>query len=98
MLRACAQVALLAVDAGPLQLHLAGGVAGLLGLVERLEGLVVLAARDQGPAEVEAGQGAFGLLQVLDGLAGVAEEERGDAELQVPASWRRRRWPLPASS
>ena len=62
-------VALLAMDAGLLQLHLTGVVAGLLGLVESLEGLVEFAARGQGAAEVEAGQGAFGLLQMLDGLA-----------------------------
>ena len=34
------EFALLAINAGPLQLDLAGVVAGLLGLFERLEGLV----------------------------------------------------------
>ena len=77
-------VALLAVDAGPLQLHLAGGVAELLGLLERLEGLVVVLRETEGAAEVVVGQRAFGLLEVLHRLAGVAEEERGDAELEVP--------------
>ena len=60
------QLAAQAVDAGPLQLDLAAGVAGLLGLVEGLEGLVQVLLLEQGLAEVEVGQGAFGLLQVLD--------------------------------
>jgi hypothetical protein len=90
-------VALVAVDAGPLQLDLAGRVARLLGLVEGLEGLVVVVPLDEGAAEVEVGQRPFGLLEVVDGLAEVAEEELGDAELEVPALGRRRWPPRPSS-
>src|SRR5262249_19370500 len=66
-----------------------GGVAGLLGLLEGLEGFVVVAAIGQRSAQVEAGQRGLGLLEVLDRVGEVAEEERGDAELEVPALGRR---------
>ncbi len=79
------QVALLAIDADALQLHLTGVVAGLLGLVVGFEGFIELAPRGQGTAEVEVGQCAFGLAEVVGGLLHVAEEERGDTELEVPA-------------
>ncbi len=91
-------VALEPEDAGPLQLHLAGGVAGFLGLLEGLEGLVEILAFEQGLAQIEVGQRPFGLLEVLDGVGEMAQEEVGDAELELPAFGRRRPWrPRPFS-
>ena len=77
------QFALGPVDAGPLELDLRGGVAGLLGLVEGLEGVVVLVPVDQGLAQIEVAERGLDLLQVGDRVAHVAEEVIGDAELQV---------------
>ena len=76
-------VVLAQVDAGPLEADGAGGVAELLGLLEGLEGLVVLLAGGERPAEVKGGQCGVGVSQVLDRLLHVAEEVEGDAELQV---------------
>src|SRR5262249_29394980 len=83
------QLAFLAVDADALQLYLAAGVAGLLGLLECLQRLVELMPRRQGPPEVEARQGRFTLPQVFDCFTGVAQEEEGDPEFEVPALGRR---------
>src|SRR6185437_13296250 len=69
----------------PLQLYLIGVVASLLGLVVRLDRFVELAARGQGASQVEIGQRALSLAQMLDGLLHVTEEERSDAEFEVPA-------------
>ena len=70
-------------NAGLLQLHLLRGVPRLLGLLERLEGFVVLAPLGVRAAEEERGERAFGQLQLLDRLRHVAEVEVDDAELEV---------------
>ena len=91
MPRASFSSPLAAVDAGPLELDLRGGVAGLLGLVERLEGVVVLVAIDEGLAQVEVAERRLHFLEVVDGVAHVAEEVVGDAELQMQLLGQRRR-------
>ena len=69
------QVALLALDAGPLKVHLAGGVSRFLGLFEGLERLVVFVAIRERASQVEGGQRPFGLFEVLDRFPEVTQEE-----------------------
>jgi hypothetical protein len=67
----------------PLQMHLLGGVARFLGLIERLHGLVVLAAVRVRPAEEERRQRAFRGFEVFDGRRHMPEEKLGNAQFEL---------------
>ena len=54
------------MDAGPLKVHLAGGIPGFLRLFEGLQSLVVFVAIRERPAQVKARQRPLGLFEVLD--------------------------------
>src|SRR5260370_15977035 len=79
------------MNAGLLQLDLAGGVTRFLSFVEGIHGLVEILEGDQRPAQIKVSQSAFRMAEMLDRFARMAQEKEGNAELELPFldSWAR---------